>query len=298
MKIYKSIFNDLNIKKNGIIAIGYFDSMHLGHKKLLSELLRISYEKKMINYVLTYKNLPLKKNHERKILPLKYKLNIMKKMGVKNIILSDFTKDFYTLKPVEFLNFLKKNFNINEYVVSENFKFGYKKSGNIRDLKESGCVLNFVKSIYIKKQIISTSVIKELILNGKIEEANLFLGAPFFINGIVRKGKQLGRKLGFPTMNIYNENILYPHNGVYITKTYIKEKQYLSMTHIIYPIIETYLLGYDKFHYNYKIKVDFLKKIRDNIDFKSNLLLKRRLEEDLLNVREFFNKLGEVDDNL
>ena len=89
-------------------------------------------------------------------------------------------------------------------------------------------------------------------------------------------------------MNIYNNNILYPKDGVYITKTHINNKEYQSMTYVNDKIIESYLIGYDVFKYNLKIRVDFFKKIRDNAHFKDIMLLKKQLEKDLTKVIDYF----------
>ena len=288
MKIYKNIFHKYKIKKQGIIAIGYFDSFHIGHKKILNELINIANKKNIQNYVLTYDNLPLKKNNSEKLIELDKKLELFKEIGVKNILIGDTNTNFFKLSSIEFINILKNNFNINEYVIGKDFKFGYKESGSINDLKNAGCITHFIEPIKINDHLVSTSYIKKLIIEGKIEEANKNLGYNYFIIGVNKKSKQIGRKIGFPTMNIYNNNVLYPKNGVYITKTFIKNIEYLSMTYVNNKIIESYLLNYDKFKYNLKIKVDFFKKIRDNAHFKDITLLKKQLEKDLEKVIDYF----------
>lgn len=288
MKIYKNIFKNYKFKKNGIIVIGFFDSFHLGHKRILNELIKISRKRNIQNYILTYNNLPLKNNYEKKILEFEEKLESFKKIGIQNILLADNNKDFFKLTPAEFINLLKTNFNINEYIISKDFKFGYKKSGGISDLKKADCIINYIEPLKIKHHLVSTSFIKKLIVSGNIEYANLLLGHNFYIPGVVKKGKQIGRTLGFPTMNIYNENILYPQDGVYFTKTFIKNKGYKSMTYVNQNVIESYLIGYNKFRYNFKIRVDFFKKIRDNAVFKDDSSLKKQLEKDLIEVNNYF----------
>lgn len=288
MKIYKDIFKNYKIKKNGIIVIGFFDSLHLGHKRILNELIKISLKKNIQNYILTYNNLPLKNNYDKKLLEFEKKIELFKELGIQNILLADNNKDFFKLSPSQFIDILKTNFNINEYVISKDFKFGYKKSGSISDLKKADCIINYIEPLKIKNHLVATSYIKNLIVNGKIEDANLLLGYNFFITGTVKKSKQIGRTLGFPTMNIYNNYILYPQNGVYLTKTFIKNKEYKSMTYVNQNVIESYLLGYNKFRYNFKIRVDFFKKIRDNAVFKDDSSLKKQLEKDLIKVNNYF----------
>ncbi len=286
MKIFYNIFNKISSNKGGIISLGFFDSLHFGHKKIISELLKISHNKKLIHYVLTFKNHPLKGKNGKKILELEDRLDNMRKLGIKNIILCDFEK-IYKLEPEKFISLLKNNFNINEYVVCSDFYFGFKKSGNISTLQKLNCKINIIDPIYLNDKKISTTLIRDLILKGNVDEAIKYLGKPFYIKGIVRKGKQKGRNLGYPTMNIKNDNLIYPSNGVYITKTFVKNKYYNSMTYVAFPNIETFLMNYNKFSYNHKIKVDFFKKIRDNLTFKNDDLLKLQLNKDLNIIKNF-----------
>jgi len=294
MKIYKSIFKKNNFHKNGIISIGYFDAMHLGHKKILSELAKISKIENKEHFVLTFLNIPDKEKHLKKILNITDKIKLFKDAGIKNLIILEFNEKNTSLKPDHFLNLLKINFNIDSFVISKDFKFGHKKSGNKNTIIKKGFKVFFVPPVSVNKKIISTSLIKETIHQGKIKEANKYLGYNFFINGIVKKGKQIGRTIGFPTMNIKNSLNLLPQNSVYITKTFVKNKSYRSMTYVENGLIETYLIGYNKFGYNYKIKIDFFAKIRDNRQFINNLALKKQLEKDLKSIIDYFKDKGEI----
>jgi riboflavin kinase/FMN adenylyltransferase len=153
--------------------------------------------------------------------------------------------------------------------------------------------VEIIKPLYIKTVKISTSYIKELLSKGDIKTANKLLDKPFYIKGIVKRGKQLGRQIGFPTMNISNNEIFYPRNGVYITKTTIKNIEYKSMTYVEFPIIESYLINYNKFQYNFKIRVDFFAKIRDNKVFKDHNTLILQLNKDLTKIKDYFNIAGD-----
>ena len=288
MKIYNNIFEKQNVIKAGIISIGFFDSMHLGHKKVIKNLLDISNKNNLENYILTYSELPTKETIWKKVIELNDRLQIIKNMGIKNVILSNFNNKFSKLKPDEFIKLLKENFNIKQYLIRDDFHFGFNKNGNIKNLEKAGCEINLIEPIYINDQLVSTSNIKKALSTGNIETANSLLGYNYYIVGMVKKGKQLGRRLGFPTMNFYNNQILIPQEGVYLTKTHIKEKTYYSMTYVCDNTIETYLIGYDKFHYNFKIRVDFFKKIRDNATFQDLESLKVQLEKDLLVVIDYF----------
>ncbi|MBN2544853.1 MAG: riboflavin biosynthesis protein RibF [Spirochaetes bacterium] len=287
MKIYKNIFKKLLFNRPGIIAIGYFDSVHTGHVKLINELLKIAENKKLKPYVLTFDYIPQKEKNGKRILDVSDKILIINDLGVKNFILCSFNEKFSHIGPVEFLKLLKNNFYVEHFVCSTDFSFGYNKAGEIDTIRKFGNKVFIVDPAIINNQKVSTSLIKNYILTGDIETANKLIGRPFFINGNVIKGKQKGRDYGFPTLNIFNKNIIKPANGVYITRTEIKNKKYYSMTYVADDIIETYLLNYNKFYYNIKIKVDFFQKIRDNMSFANKSILIKQLNKDLDKLIDF-----------
>ena len=251
MRIFKDLYDKCDLKKEGIISVGYFDALHLGHKHLLERLVEISKLKNLNSFVLTYHDLPKKSLDNKNIIETKYKIEKIKRLGVKNLILCNYDERFYSLKPVDFLNLLKNNFNISGFLVGKDFFFGENREGNVVTLLENGFSIDVVEPFVINDKYLSTSLIKRHILDGDIEKVNNLLGYPFFIEGIVRKGKQLGRKLGFPTMNIRNDRVYYPAEGTYATITTIKDQKYYSMTYVSKDIIETNLFYYDDFHYNF-----------------------------------------------
>ena len=137
---------------------------------------------------------------------------------------------------------------------------------------------------------VSTSEIKKYIKSGSIVEANCRLGYNYFIKGVVTKGKQMGRTIGFPTMNIQNNNVLYPKAGSYFTTTEVNNKSYPSMTFVGDSIVETHLIGYKDYTYGFPIRVDFLQKIRDNKPFNSFDELKEQLRIDLDMTKKYFRQ--------
>jgi riboflavin kinase / FMN adenylyltransferase len=288
MKIYTDLYTDQGLDIAGYISIGYFDSVHLGHQKILKELVNHSNEKKIHNFVLTFKNLPKKDKGNRSVLELKNRIEIIKSLGIKNMILCEYNEDFSSMTPEDFIKLIKNNFNISGFVVGKDFKFGKNKSGNIDTLKKLGLEVHVVDHYNIDDKKASTSDIRNALSTGNIELANKYMGRPFFIEGIVNKGKQLGRTIGFPTMNINNDTVIFPQSGTYITKTEIKGIEYFSMTYVDEDIIESYLLGYSDYHYNFKIKIDFFRKIRDNELFQSIEKLKIQLNFDLEKTKKYF----------
>jgi small subunit ribosomal protein S15 len=144
MKIYTDLYKAQDFDTAGYISIGYFDSVHLGHQKILKELVEYSNEKKLHNFVLTFKNLPKKDKDNRSVLELKNRIEIIKSLGVKNMILCEFNPLVAALTPEEFIKLIKKNFNISGFVVGKDFKFGNNKSGDISTLKNLGLEVRVV----------------------------------------------------------------------------------------------------------------------------------------------------------
>lgn len=289
MKIY-NIYNKINSKKKGIISIGFFDAVHIGHEKILKELVKISKEKNLQEYVFTFDKLPVK-NSNKKIISFEDKLELIKSLGVRNLILVNSKDSIFHMKAKDFLSILRENFNISSFLIGKDFHFGFQKEGDERLLIQEGFDIYKVAPVLFENKIVSTSLIKNMITNGEMEEIVKLAGRNFYIKGTVKKGKQLGRKLGFPTMNIKVENIILPKEGSYITKTYIKDKEFFSMSYVVENLVETYLLGFNEFKYNFNIKIDFFKRIRENKNFNSLQELVQKLNEDLKKLKDYFKIL-------
>jgi len=270
------------------MLIGYFDSVHLGHTKIIKEMIDISRDKNLNHYLLTFKNLPSKTKKFKNILEPEDKVSIIKNLGVKNLILVEFDEKIANMSPKLFLEVVKNNFNVTDFIVGEDFKFGNGRTGSVLDLEKMNFNIHLSEKLIKNGIKISTKIIKNYISEGNIEAANSLIGRNYYIKGIVRRGKQIGRKIGFPTMNIINNDILLPQTGAYVTKTIVDSKEYYSMTYASEEMVETNLIDYDKYHYNFKIKIDFFKKIRDNMAFSSVEKLKNQLEVDLEYINGYF----------
>lgn len=288
MKIINNFTDEIYSQKPSIMLIGYFDSVHLGHIKIIKELIDISRDKNINHYLLTFKDLPNKTKRLKNILEHEDKISIIKNLGVKNVILVDFDDKIANMSPNSFLEAVKRNFNVTDFIIGEDFKFGNGRSGNVLDLEKMKFNIHLSEKLIKNGIKISTKIIKNYINEGNIEAANSLIGRNYYIKGIVRKGKQIGRKIGFPTMNIINNDILLPQTGVYVTKTIIDSEEYYSMTYVSEDIVETNLIDYNDYHYNFKIKIDFFKKIRDNMAFKNVEELKNQLKIDLEYINGYF----------
>jgi len=288
MKIINNFTDEVYSQKPSIMLIGYFDSVHLGHTKIIKEMIDISRDKNLNHYLLTFKNLPSKTKKFKNILEPEDKVSIIKNLGVKNLILVEFDEKIANMLPNLFLEVVKNNFNVTDFIVGEDFKFGNGRTGSVLDLEKMNFNIHLSEKLIKNGIKISTKIIKNYISEGNIEAANSLIGRNYYIKGIVRRGKQIGRKIGFPTMNIINNDILLPQTGAYVTKTIVDSKEYYSMTYASEEMVETNLIDYDKYHYNFKIKIDFFKKIRDNMAFSSVEKLKNQLEVDLEYINGYF----------
>ncbi len=291
MNIYNDFSEAKQYKKNGIVSIGAFETLHIGHQKLLKNMLNVATEKNLESYVLTFLNSPKNSSNEKNILEMSDKIEIFRKIGIQNIILCEFNQELKDLNPIIFAKTLHKNFGITSYYEGEDFHFGINKTGNLELLKNEGFEVFIEETFKFDGKKVSTSEIKKYIKSGSITEVNNRLGYNYFINGVVTKGKQMGRTIGFPTMNIQNANVLYPKAGSYFTTTKVGNNEYPSMTFVSESIIESHLIGYKDYEYDFPIRVDFLQKIRDNKPFNSFDELKEQLRIDLDMTKKYFRQL-------
>lgn len=295
MKLFIDI-NKEKINKNCAICLGNFDGLHLGHNKLLKEFNKLS--RNLNKLIITFKPHPAVyvRGEEFKLIVSDYsdRVSSLKNYKPDYILLQNFNEDFKNILPEEFLNLLKKNFNMKLLVVGRDFNFGKNRKAGIDFLISMQEKYNFkliiVNDFKDNNKKISSSYIRKLLLLGEIELANKYLYNTFYIKGFVIPGRMMGRKLGFPTANLkeYTSNQIIPRNGAYITKTYIEEKEYKSITNIgtvpsfedVKFSIETHIINFNQDIYYKKIKIEFLKRIRDEKKFSSIDELKKRLEED------------------
>ena len=297
MKIYKN--TNLNKKHhNGVIAIGNFDGLHLGHQKVINEA-RIKAKKNNLPFgIITFEPVPVMffnskiKNH--RINSLKQKKLQLKKFRLDFLIIIKFNKRFSSLTAEQFImKIINKKTKCRFLYVSKNFKFGYKRQGNIQMLKKYEKIYNF-KSIITKpfknnKKIISSTIIRNKIESGKIIEANKHLDREWRVEGKVIKGKKRGRKIGFPTCNLKLYNYVIPLLGVYAVRINGLRFSKKGIANIGFRptfngknlLLETNIFGINKNLYNKEISVSFRKFIRREKKFKDFEHLKKQIKIDI-----------------
>ena len=306
MKIYGADDINLkelkNLKKNGIntvVTIGNFDGLHKGHLKLIEKVCKIKEKskEKLLSAVVTFDI------NTKKCGNLIYEKGVLAKtlknsdsFDIDFFVYLKFIDDVKNLTCEEFVRVYISELLCAKYViVGENFFFGKNKSGNAQTLKELGEKYGFETIIipFYKKrgEIVSSTLIRNLLSNGKVSYANSLMYRPFSISGIVRKGYNIGSTiLDIPTANIKipKEKVALK-NGVYATEVIIDKKTYKGVTNIGIapinpkkePLCETFILDFDQNIYRRKIKIIFIKYMRDEKSFKSFLTLKKQILHDI-----------------
>lgn len=293
-----------------VITMGNFDGVHLGHQKLLKEVVKRAKAAAGQAVVITYTSHPL---YTLKLVAPPYLLTTFKErerfirsLGIEQLVYLDFTEDLAKTEPYDFLSeFLIKRLHAKEIVFGYDANFGRDRRGDFAFLQAQqshfGYKADIVSPCEIEGQIVSSGAIRQFLLAGEPEKANLFLGRPYSVDGQVQEGEKIGRKLGFPTINIVcgNEDKIIPANGVYLTQTTIGENTYYSLTdigvsptvkHLSYPLMESFILDYTGDLYGYQVNTAFLKKIRDEKKFASLNELTKAIEADVATARAFIGK--------
>ena len=297
MKIYKN--PNLNRKHhNSVIAIGNFDGLHLGHQKVINEAKKRAKKNNLPFGIMTFEPVPVMffnsniKNH--RINSLKQKKLQLKKFKLDFLIIIKFNKKFSSLTAEQFIIKIINNKTKCKFLyVSKNFKFGYKRQGNIQMLKKYEKLYDF-KSIITKpykknKKIISSTLIRKKIISGKIIEANKLLNREWEIEGKVIKGEKRGRKIGFPTCNLKLNDYIIPHLGVYAVRVNGFKFSKKGIANVGYRptfngknlLLETNIFGINKNLYNKEISISLRKFIRVEKKFKNLEHLKKQIKVDI-----------------
>ncbi|MCI9541523.1 MAG: bifunctional riboflavin kinase/FAD synthetase [Lachnospiraceae bacterium] len=296
--------SQLHIKEKTAVTLGKFDGLHRGHKKLLNQVLRKKeegYRSAIFTFDIPPKNMLNGKNG-RLILTNKERTELLKQYKVDILFECPFTKEVATMEPEQFVaEILLGQMNAGYIVVGSDFRFGHNRMGDIYILDHLSRKYNFKLLVLAKEQYqgrdISSTYIRDVLKEGKIELAAFLLGYPYFITGQVVKGKQLGREFGTPTLNqIPKENKLLPPDGVYASQVYLEGEKYKGMTNIGFrPTVEntqvrnveTFLFGFEGDLYGKDIKVELLSYIRPEQKFDSIEGLKLQLLKDKETIKKW-----------
>ncbi len=304
IKIYKNF--EINKKdKKSIILIGNFDGLHSGHQKLFKQAKKLKNKLNLKLGVITFDPIPKmffnNKIKNYRISNLNQKINYFRKFRVDFIINKNFNKKFSKITYKKFIeNILYKKLNAKYIFVSNNFRFGYKREGNVNLLRKYQIEYNYKlinpKPLKNKNKIISSTFIRKLLQNGSLNSANRILKRNWSIEGIVEKGRMMGKKIGFPTCNIDIKNYIVAKPGVYAVQVKILNsiKSYKGIANLGYRptfngkkiLLEVNIFNFSGNLYNKKLSVEFLKFIRGEKKFNGVDDLRNQIKKDLLIVKK------------
>jgi len=297
---YYTNFNIQKIHKESIILIGNFDGLHLGHQKLFQ--LAQSYKKKynlkigVINFDPMPKMFFNKKLKNFRLSNINQKLKFLSNLKVDFVITKKFDKKFSKIKALDFIiQILNKKLSTKFIFVSNNFRFGNKREGNVKLLIKYEKLFNYKvvkpEPLIKNKKIVSSSLIRNLLEKGFLDKANNLLNRNWTIQGSVKKGRQVGKKIGFPTCNIDIKDYILAKPGVYAVKVLKKNStKYLKgIANLGYRptfnqkkiLLEVHLFNFSGNLYNKLLSVEFLKFIRKEKKFKNVNQLRAQIKNDL-----------------
>ena len=275
--------------------------MHKGHQKVFKQTKQFAKKNKIRFGILTFTPLPImffnKKFSNYRLTSENQKFEIFKKYGVNFLINIKFNKTFSKISAIKFIkNIIYKKINPKLIFVSNNFKFGNKRKGNVNLLKKFSKKYDYkllkINPFRHQGKIISSTGIRNCLQTGNLDLANKLLSRTWFIDGRVKRGKKLGRKLGYRTCNIHIKDYILPKIGIYAVKILIGDKKkihkgvaYLGSRPTFQGkavLLETNIFGIKKNLYKKRLKIYFLKFIREDKKFKDSATLIRQMKKDVI----------------
>ena len=293
-----------------VLALGNFDGLHRGHRKILDRMKRVADERGATSVIMTFDPHPPRVVRPDKAPPLlmtkAQKLEAIAEAGAQGAAIVRFTPELSHWEPETFVRTVLVDWlRVAEVWVGANFLFGHDRSGNFSMLRLLGARYGFkaekIDPVRYKDFVVSSTRIRRLVSEGRVDEAGALLGHQYFLDGTVVRGDERGRTIGFPTANLCTENELLPPHGVYATTTRIGGIVHASVTNIgTRPtvdtsgrtVIETHIFDLNRDLYGQSIRVGFVQRLRDERTFESLDLLRAQIAADCQRARVLFTHLS------
>lgn len=310
MKVYKHIDNFLKLE-NAIVTIGTFDGVHLGHRKIISRLVEEAKRLEAESVILTFFPHPRMILHPedqslKLITTIDEKIELMEKLGIDHLIITPFTRDFSNMTPGDYIKqILVDKIGTRKIIIGYDHHFGKDRKGNFLKLEECAPVYGFKVEEILEQDIhdvaVSSTKVREALTAGDVKTASDFLGYPFQLTGLVIKGDQIGRTIGFPTANLYVEETykLIPADGIYAVLiefpedgTILQGMGYIGNRPTINGMsrtIEVNIFDFNKDIYNEKIRIHFIHFIRGDLKFHSLQKLTEQIKQDQITALQLLN---------
>jgi riboflavin kinase / FMN adenylyltransferase len=293
-----------------VLALGNFDGLHRGHMKIIERVRRVASERGATAVAMTFDPHPPRVVRPDKAPPLlmtkTQRLEALERAGLDGVAVVRFTPELSRWDPETFVRtVLVEWLHVAEVWVGANFLFGHDRAGNFSSLRALGSRYGFraekIDPVRYKDFVVSSTRIRRLISEGRVDEAGALLGHPYTIDGTVVEGSHRGRALGFPTANLATENELIPPHGVYATTVRLDGVIYPSITNVgVRPtfneeprtVIETHLLDVERDLYGRTLRLGFVQRLRDERRFDSVDLLRAQVGADVQKARTLFEQMS------
>ena len=293
-----------------MLALGNFDGVHRGHQKILDRLRRVASERGATPVVMTFDPHPPRVVRPDKAPPLlmtkAQRLEAIADAGVQGAAIVRFTPELSRWEPELFVQAVLVDWlRVSEVWVGANFLFGRERVGNFTMLRALGAQYGFkaekIDPVRYKDFVVSSTRIRRLVSEARLDEAGALLGHQYYIDGVVVEGDRRGRTIGCPTANLRTENELLPPHGVYATTVTIDGVFHSAMTNIgVRPTVdhsgrlsvETHIFDFDRDLYGKTIRLSFVLRLRDERTFESLAALKTQIATDSIRARVLFDRLS------
>ena len=302
--------DNAEIQRPTVLTLGVFDGLHLGHQLIARTVVERARAVGAVPTVITFDPHPRAVLHPESAPPLLQTLDQKVEgfgvLGIQQTIVIRFTEEFSLIRAEDFLqDIVKERLQAREVYLGKGFAFGHNREGNIDLLRrvsgELGFVAGEVPEVRVRNQRVSSSTVRHLLREGKVNLARRMLGRPYGVEGLVTRGEERGHLLGFPTANLHPQNRVIPANGVYVTGTLIEGQWRRSVTNVgtrptfeseTEPSVETFVINWSGDLYGDVIRVRFLYRLRDEKKFASLEDLKAQIERDVKRAENYFERAG------
>ncbi|HXT64341.1 MAG TPA: bifunctional riboflavin kinase/FAD synthetase [Pyrinomonadaceae bacterium] len=309
MKLFHGT-NNADIARPTVVTLGVFDGLHLGHQLIMKTVVDRARATNSVPTVITFEPHPRAVLHPESAPPLlqtlDQKIEAMGVLGIQQVIVLHFDQAFAQIRAEDFLrDTIVDRLHAKEVYLGRGFFFGHNREGNIELLRrvseQLGFVADEVPEVRLRGERIGSTVIRQLLLDGRVNLARRMLGRPYGVEGPVAKGDARGLQLGFPTANVQPHNRVIPRRGVYVTATLIGGQWRRSVTNIgvrptfgdaLDPSVETHVINWSGDLYADVLRVRFLHRLRDEKKFGSIDDLKSQIERDVFRAQRFFGRAG------
>jgi riboflavin kinase/FMN adenylyltransferase len=302
--------DNAEIQRPTVLTLGVFDGLHLGHQLIMRTVVERARAVDAVPTVITFDPHPRAVLHPESAPPLLQTLDQKVEgfgvLGIEQTIVVHFTPEFAQIRAEDFLReVVNERLHAKEIYLGKGFAFGHDREGNIELLRRVSQQLGFfadeVPEVRLRRQRVSSSRVRELLSEGKVNLARRLLGRPYGLEGLVERGDERGHRLGFPTANLHPKNRVIPRNGVYVTGALIDGQWRRSVTNVglrptfgadTEPSVETFVIDWAGDLYGDVVRVRFLHGLRDERKFGSIEELKAQIEHDVGRARSYFERAG------